>query len=291
MQTLILTLIFFSWRVPTGADTASAWIPRAHEKPFSIHITAVESEVTEGFGVPIKVELTNTSGRRLSASGSYRDFADFAFQYSVRKVGGALLGPVQRHKGPIEGSAVFRTLEPGQSMEEVTDIGWLYHFTPGRYAIQVSRNISSNPEAGAVKSNTIEVTILPPPFSITISTPKRAVKVGSVVSLKVQLANTSGQPMAVHLFRNGSLDPNYDYWCYNSAGKPVMRHHAGTGTAASGVVETVDPGKSCDELIPISAACQLSKPGKYRIVLLRMDPNDPRHRSIKSNEITVEVMP
>jgi hypothetical protein len=290
MKTLITILMFVWWAGLPAVAPALPEVPKAHKEPFSIAISAVDPVQPEGYGVAIRVRLTNMSDRKISGSGTYGYGADLGFEYSVRRVGGVALRRV-KHEGPLMGSFRFSTLGPGESMEEVTDIGHLYNFTPGKYAIQLWRSISTNPGAGVVKSNTIQVTILPPDFSVAVEAPKGPFKAGSQISVMVRLTNTSGHPMAISVLPGGELDPNYVCWCYNSAGKAVMRDHIRGKEAGTGRTQILKPGKSYDELVPISAACDLSKPGEYRVLLFRQDANDPEHRSVKSNEIKIKVVP
>jgi hypothetical protein len=289
MKSLVMTLIFACWASVAGIAIAFPRTPQAEGEPFSITISAVDPVEAQGFGVAIRVRMTNMSEHKISGSGTYQDLADVGFEYSVRRVGGAPLRGI-KHEGPFMGSAMFRTLDPGESMEEVTDIGHLYLFTPGKYTIQLSRSISTNPKAGVVKSNTIQVAILPPHLSIGIEAPERLFKAGSQISLMVRLTNTSGLPMAVPALGGGKLDPTYSYWCYDSTGKPVMRPEIRTEQVSAGQTQILKPDKSYDESVPVSAACNLSKPGEYRVLLGRPDPYDPKRRDVKSNEITVGVI-
>jgi len=67
--------------------------------------------------------------------------------------------------------------------------------------------------------------------------------------------------------------------------------NAGVGVEDTPPFATLKPGEVRDDQVAITSACDLSQPGKYRIQVSRLDPNDPQHRPVTSNKITVKVKP
>lgn len=122
--------------------------------------------VKTGSDLFIKVHLTNISRRKISLGydKDSRTNVDFCHQYDVRDSHGNLV-----LKRPIDhpeiGSTLHgwpaRILKPGESMDITGDfISRLYDLSqPGAYTIQLSRSVSGDPKDGAVKSNTITVTV------------------------------------------------------------------------------------------------------------------------------------
>ena len=81
------------------------------------------------------------------------------------------------------------------------------------------------------------------------------------------------------------------YLCYDSTGKGFERDYSSTASTGGHAGITLEPGKSHDEVVPVSSACDLSRPGEYQIQLSRVDPDDPNRHMVKSNTITVTVKP
>jgi hypothetical protein len=217
---------------------------------------------------------------------------DWSYGHEVRDVAGQVVRP-RPHKQErwTRASARIRTLKPGESTEDITRLSEDYDLPPGTYVIQLSRKVSSDANAGVVKSNTVTVRIVPERFSIEIGAANPAVKAGSPISLTVRITNASDREMMVHWSPNGSPDPGYIYLCYNSAGRTFVRDHATMGSMGDQPITSLKPGKTHEEVVPISSACDLSQPGEYLIQLSRIDPDDPNRHVVKSNTITVTVMP
>lgn len=151
--------------------TTSAVFAQVHSRgtkqPFTICISMDNPVVTVGSDVDMRVELTNTSKWDLSAGGILnRDTGiDSQFRFEVHDEQGKLV-PIKAYPHPelAGGNAVVRTLKPNERFVETQGMGRLYDLTkPGKYTIQVWRQISNNPKNGAIKSNIITITVTDKP--------------------------------------------------------------------------------------------------------------------------------
>lgn len=130
------------------------------------------------------------------------------------------------------------------------------------------------------------------PFSITITPPGTDVKAGTVVYVIIRLTNTStsqnnnldGQGM----YDMNGVDMSYRYDCKDASGKPVAKEFSGI-IGSAGDRPALPPGESREETVPVSRACDLSRPGRNTIQVSRIDQSDPKHRAISSNRITIIV--
>lgn len=131
------------------------------------------------------------------------------------------------------------------------------------------------------------------PFSIEISAPTAPVKAGSDVYLKVRLINTSNREVVLgdEVTQWMGADPRYGYQCHDSGGKAVNRSYPVVGSLGDHPVATLKPGEKYEHSVRVSSACDLTRPGKYRIQLSRSDPSDSKRVIVRSNEITVTVKP
>jgi hypothetical protein len=139
---------------------------RSVKQPFAIVISAEEQTLKAGSTVSIKVRLTNTSSQPLDASGSFSDLTglDSNFLFDVRDNQGHLAPKrIYRHSELAGGHAILdRIVRPGETLTENQDISRLYDMTkPGKYVIQISREIPKEMGGGVVRSNTVAVTVTP----------------------------------------------------------------------------------------------------------------------------------
>ena len=131
------------------------------EEPFSIVITTPDATVRPDGDVAIKIRLTNTSDHPINASYQVIWGINEGYKYEVRDTNGNVL-PRKEQKGGAEGSLRFRTLNPGESLQNNVVLSRVYDMSsPGEYVIQVSRNISGNETDGVVKSNKLKITVTP----------------------------------------------------------------------------------------------------------------------------------
>jgi hypothetical protein len=128
------------------------------------------------------------------------------------------------------------------------------------------------------------------PFSISITLLSTEVRAGAEIDLKTRLTNTSQREMGPRgVFYAQGLDMSYRYDCRDESGKSVAKEIFAMGSL--GEVPALRPGESREGNAEISNACDLSRPGKYEIQVSRPIPDDPQHRVVKSNKITVTIIP
>jgi hypothetical protein len=155
--------------------------------------------------------------------------------------------------------------------------------------------------------NPVEATTVGLPFVLTISvedpasqtgTDSYTVKAGSEIFIKVQLKNTSKHNLSLDY----DADPrtgvgfSHQYEVRDSSGSPAQKRpisHPETGSTGHGwPARILKPGESMDiNGDRISRLYDLSQPGKYTIQLSRIASVDAKDDVVKSNTITVTVMP
>jgi hypothetical protein len=140
--------------------------------PFSITLTVPQQEVKAGAEVKAEIMLRNTSSHEISLSrvvGEER--AEFEYAVEVRDGRGHLAPETQygrnlRNRTPAPDvprffSSLIFALQPGETWAEVAAITKLYDLgRPGKYTIQVSREIPRELGKGTVKSNQITITVI-----------------------------------------------------------------------------------------------------------------------------------
>lgn len=161
MQTIVLRFALMTCLV--GVAGALQQASSADQQVAVIDVTAIKPVVTIGSPVELQVRLTNTSDHDINASASYDRDLNISYQYSVRTEGGLVLQPRVPTKGrAITGTSKIRNLQPGESAEDMTNIGDEYEFTsPGKYFVRVSRGIAWDTGNQTVKSNEVVITIAP----------------------------------------------------------------------------------------------------------------------------------
>jgi len=148
--------------------------------------------------------------------------------------------------------------------------------------VSVSAAYAGNPAARA-------------PFTIEISTEQPVVKIGSEVSLKVRLTNTSKRVMdcSATISNMTGVDPNYVFDvrddANNSVPPRVLEHpELATGQPVS---RSLKPGESFTDEEEVSRLLNMSRPGRYTIQVSRRVSDNKKDGSITSNAITVTVEP
>lgn len=267
---------------------------QADLEPFTIVIAAERAEVPLGQPVELSVELKNTSASDMNGTSSYNRGILIGYHYHVRRIDGGATRQLQAHyPTPLVGSDITGTLKPGESGGGKSDLSELFDLTAGKYSVQLSRDVrdaSGHPTGGVVKSNTITITIVPPPFTITISTPGAEVEAGSPVPLDIRLANNSdeelkfGAPPAPP-----GLDRHFAFWCRWDQKKEVARPLLLTQDFQPFIA--LKPGETYDERVSLGSACDLTQPGEYRVKVSRYDPRGASNGAVTSNEITLTVKP
>ena len=134
-----------------------------------------------------------------------------------------------------------------------------------------------------------------PPAQLTLTAPQTEVKRGSEVRVEVTITNNSNRPITIEL-----TSPLCDY-------EVEVRDSAGNLAPDTDVKKTSDcanrmvtgrhisvqlmPRESKKDTIPITLFSDMSKPGKYSIQVTWKGPKEFGNVAVKSNKITVTVMP
>ena len=127
------------------------------------------------------------------------------------------------------------------------------------------------------------------PFTITISGPTE-VKTGAGVEIKIRLTNISNHELKLPVFWSNGLDTSYMYDVHDYKGNSVEKKNKGRFTGS--VWETtVQPGKNLEDEILVSKIFEINKPGQYVVQVSRNIFNEPKGGIVKSNSITINVVP
>jgi hypothetical protein len=129
--------------------------------PFTLTVST-EPTANLASGVWVKVRWTNTSNQELDSSASILDATnvDPNFLFDLLDSDGRLV-PRKVYKFPeTSGHAEFGTLKAGDSITHDVNLVRLFELKkPGKYTLQVSRQIPKTLGAGVVKSNVVTINI------------------------------------------------------------------------------------------------------------------------------------
>jgi hypothetical protein len=131
----------------------------------SLSLRALQTDIAAGSPVDVVVRFANNSDREISDSGVYNRGVDAAYTYDIRKADGTRLNPMREPETagrPVLLSGVSRTVKPGKSVEDKSEISAVYDLSePGKYTIQVSYFFPKELGGGLAKSNIVTVTVVP----------------------------------------------------------------------------------------------------------------------------------
>jgi hypothetical protein len=133
-----------------------------------------------------------------------------------------------------------------------------------------------------------------PPFKIAITAESPTVVAGSDVWIKVSLTNTSNQDLddSGSWITGMPLDPNFRFEVRDEHGKLVPTYfRPKMGYTGRPLNRTISPGQNITQEQLVSALYDMRKPGKYIIRVFRRASDNPKNGEIKSNIITVTVIP
>ena len=160
-----MRIVFAIFLIAGWAATAAGQA-QAAGLPFALSISAEDAVVKPQANLYVNIQMTNTSKHDIDCSGSDIGMLgmDVKYHYDVRDSSGNPV-PTRQMKHPELATGHFRlcTLKPGKTANSNGNlITKLYDLSqPGKYVIQVSRDVSENPIDGMVKSNKITVTVTP----------------------------------------------------------------------------------------------------------------------------------
>jgi hypothetical protein len=127
------------------------------------------------------------------------------------------------------------------------------------------------------------------PFRITIRASSE-VLAGTQADLEIKVLNTSDETIVARSgFQAYDGDPTYEYVCHDSAGKLVSKEIAMVGSVHDPPL--LKPGETYTSTVLLNRVCDISRPGRYEIQLYRGVPMGRPEYLIKSNKITLDVVP
>ncbi len=115
----------------------------------------------------LTVRMTNISDNDIDASSYVYDLTglDMYFQYKVTDDGGhAIAKKIHKHPELAGGKPIMgRIIKPGETLTEEQDISHLLDVSkPGKYVIEVSRNLAKGQHDDGARSNKLIITVVCP---------------------------------------------------------------------------------------------------------------------------------
>ena len=155
LKTFAFLLIIGAVAGPSAAQSAAS---KQNKQPFSITITLLSAEVRAGAEVFVRVLLTNTSHSKIGARGIFlAQGLDTSYRYNCRNAAGNSVAKEIEMVGSVHETPA---LMPGESREQEAPVSRACDLArPGKYTIQVSREIPPELGKGTVKSNRITITV------------------------------------------------------------------------------------------------------------------------------------
>ena len=135
----------------------------ADPQPFSLTLEPPTQKLQPGSPAKIKLTLTNISRREITFIDTNR-WCDYGIE--IRDSHGQL-PPQTRYKRELTcgfrvmaGRRMIRALQPGQSFQDEMPVNQLYDLSRADdYYLQASRRVPNELGNGAVKSNTVAITV------------------------------------------------------------------------------------------------------------------------------------
>jgi hypothetical protein len=266
----------------------------------SITIEPPSTTVISGAEVYVKIHLVSTGNREIARRGFSTLGPDTFYEYDCRNQAG--LSVRKADLGILEAIGDQPTIKPGESDNETAPIGRTCDISqPGEYTIQISRSFADDV---VVKSNTIAITVLPaaeqpqtkpgkPTFSLTLSAPKTEVALGAKIFIEIRQTNISEENIDCSAQADSGVDYNFKFYVRDQHGieaaKVVLEHPELVAPSYQGC--TLPPGESKTSGALISHVYQFGEPGEYTIQVSRLDEGNPGRFFVKSNNITITVLP
>jgi hypothetical protein len=140
------------------------------------------------------------------------------------------------------------------------------------------------------------------PLSLSIEIDNSSVKLGADIQVKATLKNNTDQDIQVselrmeadsHLEYKVNVERDDHTAVAKKYAEKLRRHEVSWDPLATGSVHFVpiQPGKTHEDSVSISNRYEFDKPGKYSIQIEREAPESLGGGVIKSNTITVTVIP
>jgi hypothetical protein len=145
---------------------------KAQTTPLSLSIEIDNSSVKLGADIQVKATIKNNTDQGIQLS-ELRTAGDLHLEYKVNverddhtAVAKKYAEKLRRHEvswDPLaDGSVHFVPIQPGETHEDSVNISNRYEFDkPGKYSIQIERELPESLGGGVIKSNTITVMVTP----------------------------------------------------------------------------------------------------------------------------------
>jgi hypothetical protein len=144
--------------------------------------------------------------------------------------------------------------------------------------------------------------VAPPPFSLTLSSSEKVIRVGSEARLEIVLKNTSIHEFSIATSNlKDRAESHYLIDVRDSKGRPVpdteyahtvwnLNSKPTTLFVFSEIVDTLKPGETMTDVAVITKLYDLTRPGKYTIRVSRKIWKELGKGTVKSNPITITVI-
>jgi hypothetical protein len=127
------------------------------------------------------------------------------------------------------------------------------------------------------------------PFLITIAANKSPIVAGGPVDLKITMKNTSDSDVDCTVWAVNAVDKSYVYHVWDENNEPLKEITRKTPSTSWPCV--LKPEMTASSSSRISTLFDFSHPGTYTVQAERFLTGDPGSASIKSNTITITVLP
>lgn len=283
------------------------------DDPYKLAVSVEDAEVMSGVDIPLNIKLTNLSGPDVKCCF----WNGLGFEYYVHDSSGNLLKEREQKADPLgrfsgsEGDD-RKTLRAGQSL---ADEGALSSHIfpgltkPGTYTLQ----LGWGPELGetgevVVKSNIITVTVTErTPFTLKLSGYSEGAastkgtnfvaKKGKYIGISIQKFNISEHAIPCSTANNvfTGLDDKFQYDIRDSNGTPVTRRAVSEPRNPYTNGDSYEPCPAGHSMasgsLDLTKAFDLSQPGVYTIRVSQPVSENPLDGEVRSNKITVTVVP
>jgi hypothetical protein len=130
-----------------------------------------------------------------------------------------------------------------------------------------------------------------PSFSLTLSARKTKVALGGEVLIEIRQTNLSDRSISCSAYAGSGLNYSFGYDVRDQHGaeaaKIVRSRPFGGGYHNC----NLPPGESISSGVLLNLIYRFDQPGEYTIQVSRPDAGNPRAADVKSNAITVSVLP
>jgi hypothetical protein len=204
-------------------------------------------------------------------------------------------GYAPRHKPGVWGtgdSSAPSSIGPGETLTEYVSLNE-YDLVPGTYLVQALRPLHASMEATVLRSNEIEITVLPDrqdelgKVQVQLSSSTPVVRLGEMAKFQIQLTNRSNREISCRQMWVGTVNLSDQLDLLDAKGRWVEPRESGPGGIKSC---TLAPGKSTEweqDLVPSDyAGLEL---GSFTAQVSVLDPENPNFGVLHSNVVKLTI--